>query len=801
MSQPIEPTYAFNSLGQASPSSGEPLLPPGYLAANRYRIEALLGEGGMGAVYRALDTELDERVAFKVLRDGSDPAQIERFRREVKLARKVTHPNVARTFDLGACSGFRFLTMELIEGVSLARRAPGTLSLSEALRICTDIARGLAAAHAAGVVHRDLKPDNVLLAGASPDAPLSGTERVVITDFGIARATEREGADEHPESQRSRDLTLGGIVGTPAYMAPEQLVGETPDGRTDVYALGVLLFELLAGRLPFEGDSPINLAMARLAHEAPDIRSICSETPAPVADLIGAMLARERLKRPDATRVLHDLIRLRGEGRGEDRNPVEELTRIPTSTATILREGTLQSIRSVAVLPLTAAEPALESLGRELGAMLADGLARSPTFRVIPPSLSGANLEGLIQIGQVDVALAGNVRAEGERLRVNLRYLDLTRRELRWSERFEGQRSATFALEDALQQAADMALRALAGGEEPRKPGPSDPVARTLYEQARERSHRMSNLPVLEEALAMVRKAHELAPGDAFVMSLLGLVLVRYAIARRDADPALIAEAEDWALRALNTDASLGSTFVALGLVRLHQGELRASVRAFREAISREPRNAEANAYLGRFLVESSFLQEGIRRLEFSLELDPSVEHAWWNLARSQGLLRRWHRVEEILDRAVAATGNAISGNIVRARLVFWRGDREVAAASAEQIAASTPPGHFIRAFLPVIRAYVAGERVEPFVDELRKAGHAVPSPALRAFWCQSEAEILASLGHLEPALDAIERALLLPFVDLGWMDHCPALDRVRATGRFGQARAIVAARAEALWK
>jgi serine/threonine-protein kinase len=800
MSQPIEPTYIFTSSSSTSPPSGDPPLPPGYLAAGRYRIEALLGEGGMGAVYRALDTELDEFVALKVLRDGSDPALIERFRREVKLARKVTHPNVARTFDLGACNDFRFITMELIEGTSLARRAPGALALSEALRICADIARGLAAAHAAGVVHRDLKPDNILLAGASPDAPLSGTERVVITDFGIARATEREGADERPESQRARNLTMGGIVGTPAYMAPEQLVGETPDGRTDVYALGILLFELLSGSLPFEGDTPVNLAMARLTREAPDLRACCPEAPSQVAELLAAMLARERLKRPDASRVLNDLIRLRGEGGGVEINPIRDLARIPTST-TMLREGTAQTIRSVAVLPLAAAEPALAPLGRELGATLADGLARSPLFRVVPPPLAGEDLEALIQQGRAEVALTGNVRAEGERLRVNLRYLDLTQRVQRWSERFEGQRSSPFALEDTLQRAAEVALRALAGGEEPRRVGPSDPAARALCEQAQERSHRMSDLPALEEALAMARKAHELAPEDASVMSLLGLVLVRCGVARRDADPALIAEAEDWALRALNTDASLGSTFATLGLVRLHQGDLRASVRAFREAISREPKNTEANAYLGRFLVESGFLEEGIRRLEFTLKLDPSVQHAWWNLARSHGLLRRWDRAEEALEKAVAATGNPMSSNIVRARLVFWQGDLRIAATTAERIESLTPAGHFIRAFLPALRAYAAGEPLEPVLTDLRQAGAAVPSPALRAFWCQSEAEILAATGRLEPALDAIDRAVALPFVDIGWMDYCPALDRVRSTGRFGQARAIIAARAEALWK
>jgi tetratricopeptide (TPR) repeat protein len=311
----------------------------------------------------------------------------------------------------------------------------------------------------------------------------------------------------------------------------------------------------------------------------------------------------------------------------------------------------------------------------------------------------------------------------------------------------------------------------------------------------------MKDLPALEGALAMVRRAHELAPGDASVMSLMGLLLVRCGVARREPDPALISEAEDWTLRALNADAGLGSTFATLGLVRLHQGDLRASVRAFREALSRDPRNAEASAYLGRFLVDSGFLEEGIQRLEFALKLDPGIQHAWWNLARSHGLVQRWERVEETLEKATAATGNQISGNIVRARLVFWRGDRQLAEPIAARIEAVVPPEHFLWSFVPALRAYGARERVEPFLETIQQAGQAVPSPALRAFWCQSEAEILAAAGPVDAALDAIDRAVNLPFVDLGWMDHCLALERVRPTGRFGQARAVIAARAENLWK
>src|SRR5437868_2172073 len=216
------------------------------LVGNRYEILGMLGSGGMGTVYRARDRELDEVVALKVLKAelAATSGMLERFRREVKLARRVTHKNVARTFDIGEHEGDRFLTMELIEGemlgAHLARR--GRVSLRDAVRIALDVCAGLSAAHAAGVLHRDLKPENVILAKDG---------RAVITDFGIARALA--------SAELAR--TAPGMIGTPAYMAPEQVEGSIDlDGRADLYALGTMLFELITGKPAWPGDSVIAIA-------------------------------------------------------------------------------------------------------------------------------------------------------------------------------------------------------------------------------------------------------------------------------------------------------------------------------------------------------------------------------------------------------------------------------------------------------------------------------------------------------------------------------------------------------------
>ena len=227
------------------------------LLAGRFRAVRLLGEGTMGQVFEAVDTLVGDRVAVKRLRREwiSDPEAVERSRREVQAARQIAHPNVCRVFDLAVdedAEGERevLLVMELIRGETLAARlARGPLAPEEALPIVRQLAAGLDAAHAAGVVHRDLKPANVLL------EPRPDGERVVLTDFGLARCLASTAAT----------LTAAGdLVGSPAYLAPEQVLGQPPGPAADVFSLGVVLYELLTGALPFDGETGVEAALARL---------------------------------------------------------------------------------------------------------------------------------------------------------------------------------------------------------------------------------------------------------------------------------------------------------------------------------------------------------------------------------------------------------------------------------------------------------------------------------------------------------------------------------------------------------
>ncbi|MBK7864970.1 MAG: protein kinase [Archangiaceae bacterium] len=271
-SSEVGPSGGDSKTAPLGPAARAAVLPArfaaGEVVAQRYRIERLVAHGGMGEVYEAYDTELGTRLALKTVRAEivGDPDALERFKRELKVARRITHPNVCRTFDLGthvAASGrITFFTMEFLEGETLqhALRARGPMEPAEVLPLLEQMAGALAATHALGVVHRDFKSQNVMLvpAGQSP--------RVMVTDFGLAR-------DLQASESSHTTLRLGG-AGSPAYMAPEQVAGEPIGIAADVYALGVVLFEMLTGRVPFVGENPVATAIKRLTEPAPDVRSL-----------------------------------------------------------------------------------------------------------------------------------------------------------------------------------------------------------------------------------------------------------------------------------------------------------------------------------------------------------------------------------------------------------------------------------------------------------------------------------------------------------------------------------------------
>jgi len=293
-----------------------PFLPVGTLLASRYEIVQLLGEGGMGAVYKARDRELDRIVALKVIRPDLVGHQwiLQRFKQELILARQITHRNVIRIYDLGEAAGMKFITMEYVEGETLKTilQREGKLAPAEAARILRQVCQGLVAAHAEGVIHRDLKPGNIMR---------DKQGRIVVMDFGLAHSVETPtaaaaaaaaaaavGNDPIRQQVQIYNSQPGALVGTPAYMAPEQASGQEADARSDIFALGIILFELLTGRMPFDAAPPSETLRNRTREKPKSLGEVGANVPHSLARIVERCLDTQPVARyQTADEVLVDL--------------------------------------------------------------------------------------------------------------------------------------------------------------------------------------------------------------------------------------------------------------------------------------------------------------------------------------------------------------------------------------------------------------------------------------------------------------------------------------------------------------
>ena len=286
MNSRLERSFSMLKIATGSSAPGVSQMPTTFMSVSsalesRYQILRELGRGGMGIVFQAYDKQLKEQVAIKVLSPllSSDPDALERLKREVSSARRVTHPNVIRIHDISELNGLHFISMEFFEGMSLKDyiKKTGMLSLMQALNIALQICDALEAAHRQGVIHRDLKSQNVIIGSAN---------QIKIIDFGLARSQSVEG------------LTATGLImGTPEYMAPEQVAGKSVDERADIYSLGIILYEMFTGRVPFTGDSAIAVGFKQLKEDPPKPSDINTQLPPEIESVILQALQKNPLSR------------------------------------------------------------------------------------------------------------------------------------------------------------------------------------------------------------------------------------------------------------------------------------------------------------------------------------------------------------------------------------------------------------------------------------------------------------------------------------------------------------------------
>jgi serine/threonine-protein kinase len=740
------------------------------LVGARYELLGLLGVGGMGNVYRARDIELDEIVALKTIRRElvDDADMFERLRREVKLARRVTHRNVARVFDLGSHGEDKFLTMELVEGESLAATLAreGALPVGRSIEIAMALCAGLGAAHAAGVVHRDLKPDNVLM---------STDGRIVITDFGVARAPV------------DAAQTLGARVGTPAYMAPEQLEGAMDiDARADIYALGATLFEMMTGRRPWRGDSALAVAVARLTQSPRDPRDDNPDLPAACARIIMRCMARQPGDRyPSVADVASELSTLTLPAMTNEQSGIPTSARKPN-----LHVASPAHDKSVAVLPF-------QNLGAGGDADLADGLtddlidtlSMTRGLRVRPRSVvvSAAPPADAREVGRqlgVQVVVQGSFRRRADAVRLSVRVISVSDGYQLWAKRFDRPESELLLISDHVAHAVADALTA--DFDTPARRSLTDPLVIDLYLRARVEQRQFSP-ESSQRAVDLYEQALALAPGDPNLLAGTAIARARlFFFTGKGADAALEA-----AERATAAAPHLGDAHLALASIQLQLGDGVAAMRSVLRALGAAPGLAQAHALLGRMLTEIGLAEQGIVRLEAARDIDPNLPVATADLARAYALLRNWDGCD-----AVIRAGRRLDGEVAywmaRARFAIWRDDVE----GAKRALAEVPDGP-VTIVARAIFEMVVNKRLStelPGVDRVSRLYESGPTRA-RTFFYQIWSECQAYLGNDDAALVAIESAVRSGLVDRLWLERCPVFDRLRASPRMTELCADLRAR------
>jgi serine/threonine protein kinase len=391
-----------------------PLTPGTRLGA--FEIIASLGAGGMGEVYRARDTRLGREVAIKVLPEAvaAHADRLARFEREARTVAALNHPNVVTLFAIEEASGIRFLAMELVEGQTLDRVVtPGGLPLSRVLDLAVPMADALVAAHEKGVVHRDLKPGNVMVTREG---------RVKVLDFGLAKLGTDDASLEatQAETVAAPISAVGQVVGTVPYMAPEQLRGEAVDARTDLFALGIMLYELTTGRRPFGGATSAEVSSAILRDVPAPIDSVRADLPRDLGRIIGRCLEKDPERRFQTAKDVRnelDLVRR-----------ASEPSAISSSRASAVTAAAAQDVPSIAVLPFANRsrdqedEYFAEGLADELLNVLAKIRGLRVAARTSSSQFKGAS-EDVGTIGRklnVATLLEGSVRKAGDRVRISV---------------------------------------------------------------------------------------------------------------------------------------------------------------------------------------------------------------------------------------------------------------------------------------------------------------------------------------------------------------------------------------------
>ncbi len=777
----------------------------------RYEIERELGRGGMATVYLARDLRHDRVVAIKVLARHLGPIGAERFLHEIRIAARLTHPHVLGVHDSGEAGGFLYYVMPYVQGETLRARLErdGALPVREVERLLRELAEALACAHGAGIVHRDLKPENILLSGG----------HAVVADFGIAKAIAV--ATEGGAAAEAELTGTGMSLGTPAYMAPEQAVGGgTIDYRTDLYALGVIAYEALAGAHPFGERSPQAVVAAHLTETPDAIAARRADTPPALAALVMRLLAKGPEDRPaSASAVLRALDAVASPAFEPDRRRRSGTRRIWMIAALVLvlaivayallisreaaDDGAARgpaAVRSIAVLPFenTGGDPADDYFSDGLTDELAHALSRVPELRVAGRTSSYAFKRRQVaaqDIGRtlgVGAIVNGTVRRAAGRLRVRAQLENTADGTVMWDSVYESRSSDVFEVQDELTRAIVTALAPrLAGGSpaaavSPRSVrGTRDQEAYDLYLKGRYHVHERGTAN-LTRAIGYFRAA--IARDSAFARAHAGLALA-YGIlpsyvpdAADSTMPLMMASAE----RAVGLDSSLADAHLALGIASGIRLRFADAMDRLRTAIVLEPTNPFAYHVYGMTLLSVSRIDAAIDTLSLATQLDPLAKSALSAHAGALADAGRFPEAEAVARRVLALDSTFPIGRWALGYIQAFGGDPEGAIRTLEGALRLQPDHPGQRALL--VYAYAAAGRWRD-AGRARMELHRIGAGGGRANRLEAAVAELV-FGDREPLVRLLATAEGLQSWSevYAWFGCNRLLDPVRSDSRFRDA-------------
>jgi serine/threonine-protein kinase len=781
-----------------------------------YKILSLLGKGGMGEVYLAQDQRLPRQVALKVLPASytDDQARVRRFEQEARAASALNHPNITMIFDIGQADCGHFIAMELVAGQTLraqlgeATRRGEKPPLSAVLEIAAQIASALAAAHEAGVVHRDIKPENIML---RPDG------YVKVLDFGLAKLTETRKAERgarneeteiHRSSFRDHPSTAPGtIMGTISYMSPEQVRGQAVDARSDLFSLGVVLYEMVTGQLPFDGETTSDVLAAILKSEPPVLASLLPTAPAGIQRIINLALCKERGGRyQTAHELLHDLRALQrslerelehgvtaelpntisdASGNAAVRTQssaeyvVNEIKRHKWMASAVLLVLLLlaafggwrywqtadNAIDSIAVLPFVNlnADPNSEYLSDGLADSTINGLAQLSGLRVTALSSvlrykqAEADAQAIGKALNVRAVLTGRLRQQGDALIVSAELVDVRDQHRIWGQQYNRKLSDLLTVQQEIARDISAQLRLHLSGAEQQRLGKSytqNGAAYQLYLQGRYHWNKRS-ADGLQRAIEYFNQA--IAQDGNYALAWAGLadcysLLANYSgISPMESLPKAKAAAE----KALALDDTLAEAHTSLGLVkRDYDWDFAGAEAAFQRAIELKPSYATAWQWRAENCVTLKRLDEAIAAMRRAHELDPfsliiSSEVGW---AYYQA--RRFDEAVSPILKALELDGNFARGYFFLGRVYEQqRKYPEALAATAEALKRANNYSLFLASLGHIYGLSGQRDEAEKILAQLQeRAGREYVSPVAFAL-------VQTGLGHTEQALAALQQA------------------------------------------